>query len=42
MMDNKIIQVALDGLDNILKVGEIDKQAGGPGTVNQLCSICGW
>jgi len=24
-MDNKIIQVALDGLENILKVGEIDK-----------------
>ena len=24
-MDNKIIQVALDGLDNILKVGEMDK-----------------
>ena len=34
MMDNKIIQVALDGLDNILKVGEMDKQAGGPGAVN--------
>jgi hypothetical protein len=26
-MDNKIIQVALDGLENILKVGEIDKEA---------------
>ena len=25
MMDNKIIQVALDGLDNILKIGEADK-----------------
>ena len=35
MMDNKIIQVALDGLDNILKVGEMDKEAGGPGAVNQ-------
>jgi hypothetical protein len=35
MMDNKIIQVALDGLDNILKVGEIDKQTAGPGAVNQ-------
>jgi len=35
MMDNKIIQVALDGLDNILKVGEMDKQAAGPGSVNQ-------
>lgn len=27
-MDNKIIQVALDGLENILKVGEIDKADG--------------
>ncbi|EKM61234.1 uncharacterized protein PHACADRAFT_247711 [Phanerochaete carnosa HHB-10118-sp] len=35
MMDNKIIQVALDGLDNILKVGEVDKQAAGPGAANQ-------
>jgi hypothetical protein len=34
-MDNKIIQVALDGLDNILKVGEMDRQAAGPGAVNQ-------
>ncbi|KAL7420088.1 Importin subunit alpha-1 [Cryptotrichosporon argae] len=34
-MDNKIIQVALDGLENILKVGEIDKEAAGPGGVNQ-------
>ena len=34
-MDNKIIQVALDGLENILKVGDIDKEAGGPGAVNQ-------
>ena len=24
-MDNKIIQVALDGLENILKVGEADR-----------------
>ncbi|EJT49899.1 Importin alpha subunit [Trichosporon asahii var. asahii CBS 2479] len=34
-MDNKIIQVALDGLENILKVGEIDKEKAGPGAVNQ-------
>ncbi|KAJ4306257.1 Importin subunit alpha-1 [Collariella sp. IMI 366227] len=27
--DNKIIQVALDGLENILKVGDLDKQAAG-------------
>lgn len=35
MMDNKIIQVALDGLDNILKVGESDRQAAGPGATNK-------
>jgi hypothetical protein len=29
--DNKIIQVALDGLENILKVGEMDKDAAGEG-----------
>jgi importin subunit alpha-6/7 len=29
--DNKIIQVALDGLENILKVGEMDKDAAGAG-----------
>ena len=29
--DNKIIQVALDGLENILKVGEMDKEAAGDG-----------
>ena len=29
--DNKIIQVALDGLENILKVGEMDKEASGEG-----------
>ena len=28
-MDNKIIQVALDGLENILKVGDADKESGG-------------
>ncbi len=35
MMDNKIIQVALDGLDNILKVGEQDKATAGLGAINQ-------
>ncbi|KAF3908702.1 hypothetical protein AA313_de0209962 [Arthrobotrys entomopaga] len=30
-MDNKIIQVALDGLENILKVGEMDKDTTGQG-----------
>lgn len=34
-MDNKIIQVALDGLENILKVGDQDKEAAGAGAVNQ-------
>ena len=34
MMDNKIIQVALDGLDNLLKVGEMDRETTGHG-VNQ-------
>ncbi|CAI4210226.1 unnamed protein product [Parascedosporium putredinis] len=34
--DNKIIQVALDGLENILKVGDLDKQAsGGPEAINR-------
>ena len=30
--DNKIIQVALDGLENILKVGDMDKEASEDGT----------
>jgi importin subunit alpha-6/7 len=30
-MDNKLIQVALDGLENILKVGEDDKNTNGTG-----------
>lgn len=38
-MDNKIIQVALDGLENILKVGEMDKEAAGPGAVNQYAQF---
>lgn len=32
--DNKIIQVALDGLENILKVGDLDKSS--TGNVNQM------
>jgi importin subunit alpha-1 len=39
MMDNKIIQVALDGLDNILKVGEQDKVDAGPGAVNKFAQF---
>jgi importin subunit alpha-1 len=38
-MDNKIIQVALDGLENILKVGDIDKEAAGPGATNQYAQF---
>jgi len=38
MMDNKVIQVALDGLDNILKVGEMDKTASGS-TTNQYATF---
>ncbi|KZM20970.1 Importin subunit alpha-1 [Ascochyta rabiei] len=34
--DNKIIQVALDGLENILKVGEMDKEASADGTGEQI------
>lgn len=34
--DNKIIQVALDGLENILKVGEMDKDAAGEGTEGSI------
>jgi importin subunit alpha-1 len=29
IMDNKVIQVALDGLENVLKVGELDKDQNG-------------
>jgi importin subunit alpha-1 len=29
------LQVALDGLDNILKIGEMDKDANGAGAFNQ-------
>ena len=35
MMDNKVIRVALDAIDNILKVGERDRLAAGAGAVNQ-------
>ncbi|BEI79768.1 hypothetical protein CcaverHIS002_0102970 [Cutaneotrichosporon cavernicola] len=38
-MDNKIIQVSLDGLENILKVGEMDKEAAGPGATNQYAQF---
>ena len=35
IMDNKTIQVALDAIDNILKIGEQDRIAAGPGAPNQ-------
>ena len=38
-MDNKIIQVALDGLENVLKVGELDKESVGPGAINQYAQF---
>ena len=35
-MDNKIIQVALDGLENILRVGEADRgDPPQPGSINK-------
>ena len=35
-MDNKIIQVALDGLENILRVGEADRgNPSQPGSINK-------
>jgi len=38
--DNKIIQVSLDGLENLLKVGELDKEASEtPGAVNNVALI---
>jgi importin subunit alpha-1 len=39
MMDNKMIQVALDGLENILKVGEMDRAANGAGAINQYATF---
>lgn len=38
-MDNKIIQVALDGLENVLKVGELDRESNGPGSINQYAQF---
>ena len=37
-MDNKIVQVALDGLENILKIGDLDRQTSGPGSENKYAS----
>lgn len=38
-MDNKIIQVSLDGLENILKVGEMDKEAQGSDGINHYAQF---
>ena len=38
VMDNKATQVALDAIDNILKVGERDRLAAGAGAVNQYAT----
>ncbi|CAE6441994.1 unnamed protein product [Rhizoctonia solani] len=38
MIDNRLLQVALDSLENILIVGEMDKEIGGPGAVNQYAN----
>ena len=38
MADNGIIQVALDGLSNILEVGEMDKASTGPGAANRYAT----
>ena len=39
--DNKVIQVALDGLTNILEAGKVDKAAAGPGATNQYATYVG-
>ena len=36
--DDKVIQLALDGLDNILEVGGLDRAAAGPGAANQYAT----
>ena len=38
MADNNIIRVALDGLNNILEVGEVDKAATGPDVANRYAT----
>ena len=38
MADHNIIRVALDGLNNILEIGEMDKAATGPGVANRYAT----
>jgi hypothetical protein len=38
-VDNRIILVALEGIENILSVGETDKQVGGPHAINSYSYI---
>ena len=40
-MDNKTIQVALDGLTNILEAGQVDEAVAGPGATNQYAIYVG-
>lgn len=39
VMDHKVIQVALNGLENILRIGEMDAQYAGPGALNPFAHI---
>ena len=41
MTDNKIVQVALVGLANVLEAGKVDKVAAGPGATNQYATYVG-
>lgn len=36
VMDAKVVQVALNGLENLLRIGEQDARASGPGGVNLM------
>lgn len=37
LMDSKIVQVALNGLENILRLGELEAKRGGGG-INPYCA----
>lgn len=38
-MDAKVVQVALNGLENLLRVGEQDARAAGAGGVNAMAML---
>lgn len=38
LMDSKIVQVALNGLENILRLGELEAKRGGGG-INPYCAL---